>query len=168
MAAPKGNAFWKQVCSKTGRKLIFATPKALKDAALEYFKSVDENPLYEQKPHVVNGVIEYSETEKKRPYTISGMCVFFRITTKTYYAYRRKKDFIPIIGIIESIIYSQKFEGAAAGLFNTNIIARDLGLKDHTVQEVEHYTYDETPEEEMKRRGIPVPSVAIDDLEADE
>ena len=28
------------------------------------------------------------------------------------------------------IIYTQKFEGSAAGLLNPNIIARDLGLND--------------------------------------
>ena len=27
-------------------------------------------------------------------------------------------------------MYSQKFEGAASGIFNANIIARDLGLSD--------------------------------------
>ena len=35
-----------------------------------------------------------------------------------------------VIEKIESIIRSQKFEGAAADLLNANIIARDLGLKD--------------------------------------
>jgi hypothetical protein len=30
------------------------------------------------------------------------------------------------------IIYTQKFTGAAAGFLNPNIIARDLGLKEHT------------------------------------
>ena len=37
---------------------------------------------------------------------------------------------MPIIHKIEEIIYNQKFEGAAVGIFNSNIIARDLGLSD--------------------------------------
>lgn len=40
------------------------------------------------------------------------------------------KDFSAVINKIEEIIYQQKFEGAAVGLFNSNIIARDLGLRD--------------------------------------
>jgi hypothetical protein len=40
------------------------------------------------------------------------------------------KDFMPIITRIKEIIYNQKFSGAAAGFFNANIIARDLGLSD--------------------------------------
>lgn len=31
---------------------------------------------------------------------------------------------------VETTIYTQKFEGAAVGAFNSNIIARDLGLAD--------------------------------------
>jgi len=36
--------------------------------------------------------------------------------------------------------YTQKFEGAAANLFNANIIARDLGLKDKQQYEVNNVT----------------------------
>jgi hypothetical protein len=42
------------------------------------------------------------------------------------------KDFSKVITHIREIIYRQKFEGAAAGFLNPNIIARDLGLKDRT------------------------------------
>ena len=41
-----------------------------------------------------------------------------------------EKDFSSVITRIEQTIYAQKFEGAAVGSFNANIIARDLGLKD--------------------------------------
>jgi hypothetical protein len=44
----------------------------------------------------------------------------------------RSNDFLQIITRIEDIIYSQKFEGAAVGQFNSNIIARDLKLSDQT------------------------------------
>ena len=35
-----------------------------------------------------------------------------------------------VIHKIEDCIYNQKFEGAIIGLYNANIIARDLGLSD--------------------------------------
>jgi len=38
--------------------------------------------------------------------------------------------FSTVIADIEAVIKSQKFQGAAAGLLNANIIARDLGLAD--------------------------------------
>jgi hypothetical protein len=37
-----------------------------------------------------------------------------------------------VITRIDKYIYNQKFEGAAAGFLNPNIIARDLGLADKT------------------------------------
>ena len=40
------------------------------------------------------------------------------------------KDFIEVLTRIDDLFYSFKFEGAAAGILNANIIARDLGLKD--------------------------------------
>jgi hypothetical protein len=43
---------------------------------------------------------------------------------------RKNKDFSEVIHAIEEIIRTQKFEGAAVGAFNANIIARDLGMVD--------------------------------------
>lgn len=165
-AAPRGNSFWKLATKKPGRKRVFKSPKHLKNAALEYFKSVDENPLYESKPHVVSGEIVYSETPKARPYTISGMCVFFRISQETWTLYRKRKEFIGIIAIIEDIMRTQKLEGATAGLFNANIIARELGLTDKSeVHQTSVMATMKDPINEMKLRGIPVPNIDLDDVD---
>ena len=48
------------------------------------------------------------------------------------------KDFLSVITRIENIIFTQKFTGAAADLLNPNIIARDLGLMDHTKNDNTH------------------------------
>ncbi len=40
------------------------------------------------------------------------------------------EDFLGVITYIEDTIYNQKYEGAAVGTYNANIIARDLGLRD--------------------------------------
>jgi len=42
----------------------------------------------------------------------------------------RYKEYADIITRIGKIIYHDKYNGAAAGIFNPNIIARDLGLAD--------------------------------------
>jgi hypothetical protein len=39
-------------------------------------------------------------------------------------------DFIHICTYAEEVIYTHKFEGAAVGAFNANIMARDLGLSE--------------------------------------
>ena len=44
--------------------------------------------------------------------------------------------------MIDSIIRTQKFEGAAADLFNANIISRDLGLVDRQARDLDIGTKD--------------------------
>lgn len=123
MGAPKNNQFWK-ARSKHGRDKVFSTPCILWEAGCEYFQWCDDNKW---------------DGEKVRPYTIEGLCIFLGINSRTFRNYQSKdeyKDFIPILSTIEDIIRTQKFEGAAVGAFNSNIIARDLGLKDET--SIEH------------------------------
>lgn len=131
--APAGNQFWKQR-AKHGRDLIFETPEKLWEACCEYFESTDKRK-WVRKDWVGKDAVEVSR-ETETPYTLTGLYIFLDITAQTWKDYRGRKDFIEVITRIEGIIYTQKFEGAAVGAFNANIIARDLGLKDHSEVEV--------------------------------
>lgn len=137
MAAPKGNQFWK-LRSKHGRDKLFATPELLWDAACEYFQWCDENPLYkaEQSRSSKKGIIEIPVM---RPFTVQGLCNHLDCNTKYLNIFERdltgktdktSQDFNNVITRIRETIYRQKFEGAASGFFQQNIIARDLGLSD--------------------------------------
>lgn len=127
MAAPKENQFWK-LRNKHGRGKIFSSPVMLWEAACEYFQWCDDNPLKEEK---VFGSGYKAKVNHKRAYTITALCFYLKINIRTWNEYKTEtsyKDFFPVIEEIEQVMYSQKFEGAAVGLFNANIIARDLGL----------------------------------------
>lgn len=133
MGAPKENQFWK-LRSKHGRDKIFSEPDVLWEAACEYFEWCEKNPLTEQDWVGKEG----DEVTKNlmRPFTLSGLCVFLDCDEQTLKNYGTKevnKDFFGIYTRISQIIRTQKFEGAAVGLFNANIIARDLGLSDSNV-----------------------------------
>lgn len=127
MPAPKRNQFWKKRRSH-GRKLAFADPEQLWKACLEYFEWTDANPLWEAKPVHWNGRSETVALAKMRVMTIEGLCVFLGISPDTWRAYRRRQGFSGVTTRAEAVIWVQKFEGAAAGLFNANIIARELKL----------------------------------------
>lgn len=129
MAAPKGNRFW-EARSKHGRDKLFSSPEALWEACCEYFKWVEDNPLYEDKLSFFQGVPSHDVIEKMRAMTIAGACIFLDIDKSTWHAWRSDKDFSNVIAKAEQVIYQQKFTGAAADLLNPNIIARDLGLAD--------------------------------------
>jgi len=125
--APEGNQFWK-ARSSHGRKPIFANPEELQEAALEYIDWVEANPLEAVELTTYQGVSKLEKVPKMRPMTISGLCIFLDIDKSTWFDYAKKDDFSNVTTRVEEIIRTQKFEGAASGFLNPNIIARDLGL----------------------------------------
>ena len=164
-----------------GRKKL-GRPKNIKDAqqlweyACEYFDSVDSNPflINEQRRGTVK--IEkdafLSEDELDairtpvvgiptiRPYTWNGFSnyLFERsiISNIDHYRYNldnNYQDFIGVVRAINKIIYDQKFEGAAVGVFNSSIIARELGLTDKTQVTVkeEQPLFGETEDEDSEQ-----------------
>lgn len=148
MAAPEGNQFWK-LRSKHGRDKLFESPNLVWGAACEYFQWCVDNPLMSIEQSrgartkkdteiTQDGVQEVDtgliELPKMRPFTWEGVAMYCHCDVKTLRNYgkedEKNKDFLPIITRIREVVYRQKFEGAAAGFFNSNIIARDLGLSD--------------------------------------
>lgn len=67
---------------------------------------------------------------------------------------KRGADYAAVIERITQYCYDTKFDGAVCGLYNANIIARDLGLKDNIAvsrNEAEEHLTPEEIEEEIKR-----------------
>ncbi len=129
MAAPFGNRFW-EARSTHGRAPIFGSPDELWEACCEYFDWIEANPLYEAEAFAYQGSVTLQELPKMRAMTVASLCIFLDISTKTWGEYRERKDFTLITTRVDEIVRTQKFQGAAAGLLNPNIIARDLGLAD--------------------------------------
>ncbi len=119
MAAPEGNQFWMMRAS-SGPRLRYETPADLWADCCEYFET--RNSV------VVNG--------NPAPYTLKSLCIFLDISSETWCTWRKdRNDLSEVITRVDDIIQDQKFTGAACGLYNHNIIARDLGLadkKEHT------------------------------------
>jgi hypothetical protein len=131
MPAPIENQFWR-ARSSHGRKLLFESPEKLWEACCEYFEWVEDNPLSEEKLFASQGEITRVQASKMRAMTLAGLSTFLGIGEQTWRDYRVRKDFSEVISKVESIIWDQKFSGAAAGILNANIIARDLGLSEKT------------------------------------
>lgn len=125
MAAPKGNKYY-LMAKNAGRPRIYATPDELWKDALDYFAWCDENPIY---------TIEYygkdaikCKVPHQRPYTWTGLYIWCDVCDLKLYW--KRDEFISILTCIENCIYTQKFEGAAVGIFSAYIISRDLGLRE--------------------------------------
>ena len=139
--AKRGNQFWR-VRSKHGRDFLFKTPESMLKACFEYFEWIENNPLYEAVLH--QKTTELISVPKMRPFTMQGLCGYLGCSSNYFRNFKynlekrekaielsnKDRDFLAIIARVEDIIYRQKFEGAASGFLNANIICRDLGLAD--------------------------------------
>ena len=138
MAAPIGNQFWK-LRTKHGRDKLFSSPEILWEAACEYFQYVIDNPIEVEETKIKPNSVEVTVNKLKRPFTWDALELYLDIESlRDYKTNPNYKDFSQVITRIEKVIYSNKFEGASAGVFNANIIARDLGLKDQSENKNTH------------------------------
>lgn len=119
---------WQKPKRKGGCTPEFQSSEELWGAACEYFDWATENPLIEQKPMSIAGELVMAEVEKMRVFTFSALCLHLDIGYSTYKRYRTEDRFAEACEQIDAVIYTQKFEGAAAGIFNSNLIMSDLGL----------------------------------------
>ena len=165
MAATKGNRFW-EARSTHGRKPLFENPEALASACEEYFRWIMDNPLIKEKAFCSQGEIIIHEEEIPKPFTIGGLCLFLDITETGWRGYKKREDFYSVTSQVEKTIRDQKFSGAAIGVYNANIIARDLGLKDNDQTIIVNNNMN--PEQYLKDKGLPVPELEVDDVEEGE
>ena len=112
----------------------YETAEALWADCVEYFEWVQANPLLEEKAASNEGVPTTIHLRKMRAMTIGSLCAFIGIGRRTWHQWadgdRKREDLAEVIDRVDTIMKAQKFEGAAAGLLNPVIIARDLGLSD--------------------------------------
>jgi len=145
----EGNQFWRNIDpSNIGRNPKFKTPEDLWKAVVPYFDYCDNNPIQTKETKtIIKNKTDKSEpyetkiVHHKIPYTWEGMYSYIGVCSLDHY--KTKSAFSGIIGYIKNIIYNQKFSGAAAGIFNANLIARDLGIKD--TQNVNHGGQEDNP-----------------------
>lgn len=139
MGAPIGNQFWK-LRAKHGVDAIFTDPDKLWESCCEYFQWCEDHPFYKAEAKTVNigdyqSQIEIAKIPTIRPFTLQALCLYLGVNTKYFNEFEytitaQAKGFPEVLTRIRETIYAQKFEGAASGFFNANIIARDLGLAD--------------------------------------
>jgi len=107
----------------------FLTPQDFLAEVVKYFEWCDTHPLQEEQMFQFRGSIVRADKEKVRAYTRKGLATFLGLPASRLKTYDdRGAAWSDVVELIDQIIYTQKFENAAAGLLNASIISRDLGL----------------------------------------
>lgn len=131
--SPAAVALWRfRRAHNDNRGKRFSNAEEMIRACEDYFLWVAENPLTETKTVLFQGEPVELKTPKVRMMSNQALCLHLSITPDTWKKYREMDGYKDIIRHVDSIIYTQKIECAAADLLNSNIIVRDLGLKDRT------------------------------------
>ena len=114
---------------------LIETPEKLLELFKEYVKHESENPMH--RIDYVGKDGKQVKTPLETPVTFDGFEVYLfqKGIISDLGHYSRNKDeryseYVPIIAYIRKHCYIHNFKGAAVKLFDPNLIARKLGIKD--------------------------------------
>lgn len=125
---------------KIGRPKNLSSPKRLWELFCDYYDLVKNNPA-EREDFIRGGEMAGSKVKIKleKPLTWAGFESMLRdrnilAKMEDYKTNKdnRYSDFAEVIARIEQKMWDDKFSGASVGIYNANIISRDLGLIDKT------------------------------------
>lgn len=142
-----GNQLWK-LRTKHGRDKIFSSGAILREEAIKYFDWCDRHPWQKVELVKYKGDFEEAEVPLGRPYTVDGLTVYLGVSggyfraAKSNIVEKRERtrataddlDVLDAIEWVEQVCRTQNVEGAAVGVFNTNLIARYLCMADNVNQ----------------------------------
>lgn len=138
------NELWKQRTTH-GKDKIFGDPELLMQEALRYFDWCDRTPWMRAELVKYKGDAEHYDTPLGRPYTMDGLTVVLGVSGAYFRAAkanirdREEKGvatpndlaILETILTIETIVRNQQIEGAAVGVFNSNLISRMNNIADN-------------------------------------
>lgn len=131
MPFKEGNNYW-NARSKHGRDRIIQSHETLNEVANEYFTWCEDNPIIEVDYKSAGGELQKIELPHPRVFKKEEFARFCGVSEWRIINNLRpvSDDFNQVITRVEQIIRDQKYTYATVGMFNANIIARDLGLTD--------------------------------------
>jgi len=135
MTFQKGQQMWQfRENDRTIPRLMH--PNELLESFGKYYEWNEANPWYRHTLVQKTGFVE--KIPVGRPLSLGGFCLHAGISPSTFYQYAKETEYLAIVDIIKTAIYTNKYEGAAVGVFSAAVMVRDLGLAEnvsHTVED---------------------------------
>lgn len=165
----KGDHPWQISARKMINPPIYDDAIDLLNDVCEYFNWLHDNPIIVKKLVSYQGISVLEDVPVMRAPTLQSMCGYLGIKRTTWGGWRRGEHAAHLQEVAkwaDDRMYELKFEGAAAGILNPNLVARDLGLAERT--EITSPDGSMSPNrelsreellKEMERRGLPIPDL---------
>lgn len=125
------NSHWQMV--DRGSRVIINTPEQMWEAAKDYFKWCDDNPL-KAKRTLTSGKTQGDKVEVEfvRPYTIKGFCLHANIS-EAYLndignSTNKSSEEYLVLERILYVIHTQNVEGAVVDMYNPLMVTKLLNM----------------------------------------
>jgi len=127
-----GNELWKRR-GRSGLRPTYERSDDLAEMVFDYFATNVDDPILEDRIVIVEGIPVHEPLRKHRLLSIGRLVMHCCVDRTTWAVWKKTRpDLSPLIEWAEEYIRESQIEGASAGSFNANIIARLLGLSEHT------------------------------------
>lgn len=131
---------YKLMYPKGGRPPKYETPEALWDKFVEYCDYTFNNPIETTEKSATSENTFVRTRQYIRPLTLTGFSCFAGLNG--YQLYKRdngkRNGFSKVFTRIEECVQTQQVEGAIAGVYKENIVARINSIADKTEQQLDH------------------------------
>lgn len=104
------------------------TPEQLMNLVVSYFEWAETNAIKAGETASFQGKTYEDTIHRPRVFTWAGLTLFCGVSTGIIQKWKRQPGYMQVLDFAETVIREQKYQYAANGMINTNMIAKELGI----------------------------------------
>lgn len=104
------------------------TPEEVFDFAVRYFSWAESEAIKAIETAAFQGVVSESLVHKPRVFTLTGLALFMGVNINRFASWRTEAGYSDVMEFIDSVICEQKYQLGVAGIINSTIVGKELGI----------------------------------------
>ncbi|QXV80767.1 terminase small subunit [Veterinaerplatzvirus Jeanpiccard] len=104
------------------------TPEEVFDFAVRYFSWAEGEAIKAIETAAFRGVVSESLVHKPRVFTLTGLALFMGVNINRFARWRAEAGYSDVMEFIDNVIYEQKYQLCVAGIINSTIVGKELGI----------------------------------------
>lgn len=104
------------------------TPEEVFNFAVRYFSWAESEAIKAIETAAFQGVVSESLVHKPRVFTLTGLALFMGVNINRFARWRTEAGYSDVMEFIDNVIYEQKYQLGVAGIINSIIVGKELGI----------------------------------------
>lgn len=104
------------------------TPEEVFDFAVRYFTWAEGEAIKAIETAAFQGVVSENLIHKPRVFTLTGLALFMGVKIGSFARWRSEPGYSDVMEFIDNVIYEQKYQLGVAGIINSTIVGKELGI----------------------------------------